>query len=30
LIGVAILLGVGIMISVANSGNKENVEINRK
>jgi hypothetical protein len=30
LIGVAILLGVGIMISVANSGNKENVEISRK
>jgi hypothetical protein len=30
LIGVAILLGIGIMISVANSGNKENVEINRK
>jgi hypothetical protein len=30
LIGLAIVLGVGIMISVANSGNKENVEINRK
>jgi len=30
LIGVAILLGIGIMISVANSGSKENVQIDRK
>lgn len=30
LIGIAIVLGVGIMISVANSGNKENVQIERK
>jgi hypothetical protein len=29
-IGVVILLGVGIMISVANSGTKENIEIDRK
>lgn len=29
-IGVAILLGIGIMISVANSGSKENIEIDRK
>jgi hypothetical protein len=28
--GVAILLGIGIMISVANSGSKENVQIDRK
>jgi len=30
LIGVAIVIGLGIMISVANSGRKENIEINRK
>ena len=30
LIGVAILLGIGIMVSVANSGSKENVQIDRK
>ena len=29
-IGVVILLGLGIMISVANSGTKENIEIDRK
>ena len=29
-IGVAILLGFGIMISVSNSGSKENIEIDRK
>ena len=29
-IGVAILMGLGIMISVANSGSKENVQIDRK
>jgi len=30
LIGVSVLIGVGVMISVAQSGTKENVEINRK
>jgi len=30
LIGVVILLGVGIMTAVANSGTKENIEIDRK
>ena len=30
LIGVSILIGLGIMISVANSGIKENIEIDRK
>jgi hypothetical protein len=30
LIGVVILIGIGIMISVANSGTKENIEIDRK
>jgi hypothetical protein len=30
LIGVAILIGIGIMISVSNSGNKENIQIDRK
>jgi hypothetical protein len=30
LIGLAIVLGIGIMISVANSGSKENVQIDRK
>jgi hypothetical protein len=29
-IGVSILVGIGIMISVANSGTKENIEIERK
>ena len=29
-IGVVILIGVGIMVSVANSGTKENIEIDRK
>ena len=29
-IGVAILIGVGIMVSVANSGTKENIQIDRK
>jgi len=30
LIGVAILIGVGIMISVTNSGRKDNIEIDSK
>ncbi len=30
MIGLAILLGIGIMISVANSGTKENIQIDRK
>jgi len=30
LIGVAILVGIGIMVSVANSGTKENIQIDRK
>jgi hypothetical protein len=30
LIGVAVLIGVGIMISVSHSGSKENIEIDRK
>jgi hypothetical protein len=30
LIGIMILIGIGIMISVANSGAKENIEIDRK
>jgi hypothetical protein len=30
LIGVAILIGMGIMISVSNSGSKENIQIDRK
>ncbi len=29
-IGVAILFGIGIMVSVANSGAKENIQIDRK
>jgi hypothetical protein len=29
-IGVAILIGIGIMISVSNSGSKENIQIDRK
>jgi hypothetical protein len=30
LIGLAILLGIGIMIAVANSGTKENIQIDRR
>ncbi|HEV7611024.1 MAG TPA: hypothetical protein VGO37_04030 [Steroidobacteraceae bacterium] len=30
LIGIAIAIGLGIMIAVTNSGTKENVEIKRK
>lgn len=30
LIGLAVVLGIGIMISVANSGSKENIQIDRK
>jgi hypothetical protein len=30
LIGVAIAIGLGIMIAVSNSGTKENIEIDRK
>ena len=30
IIGVVILIGLGIMFSVANSGTKENIEIERK
>jgi hypothetical protein len=30
LIGLAILVGIGIMISVANSGRKDNIEIDTK
>ena len=30
LIGLAILIGIGIMISVSNSGSKENIQIDRK
>ena len=29
LIGVAILIGIGIMISVSHSGSKENIEIDK-
>ena len=29
-IGVVIAMGIGIMISVANSGTKENIQIDRK
>jgi hypothetical protein len=29
-IGAAVLMGMGIMISVANSGSKENIQIDRK
>jgi hypothetical protein len=29
-IGVVILIGLGIMISVSNSGTKENIQIDRK
>jgi hypothetical protein len=30
LIGLAVVLGVGIMVAVANSGAKENIQIDRK
>lgn len=30
LIGIAILVGIGIMVSVAHSGVKENIQIDRK
>ena len=30
MIGIAIIFGIGIMISVANSGTKENIQIDRK
>jgi hypothetical protein len=30
LIGVVITIGIGIMVSVANSGSKENIQIDRK
>jgi hypothetical protein len=30
LIGVAILIGIGIMIAVSHSGTKENIQIDRK
>ena len=30
MIGVVILIGIGIMISIANSGTKENIQIDRK
>ncbi|MEJ0007448.1 MAG: hypothetical protein WDM77_14055 [Steroidobacteraceae bacterium] len=30
LIGLAIVIGLGIMIAVANSGAKENIQIDRK
>lgn len=30
LIGVVIAIGIGIMLAVSNSGNKESIEINRK
>jgi hypothetical protein len=30
LIGIVVSIGLGIMFAVANSGNKENVEISRK
>ncbi len=29
-IGVVILIGIGIMVSVSNSGTKENIQIDRK
>lgn len=29
-IGIVILVGIGIMFSVANSGSKENIQIDRK
>jgi hypothetical protein len=30
LIGVVIAIGIGIMVAVSSSGNKENIEIDRK
>jgi len=30
LIGIAILIGIGIMISVSNSGRKDNIEVDSK
>jgi hypothetical protein len=30
LIGVVILIGIGIMVSVSHSGSKENIEIDKK
>lgn len=30
LIGVVVAIGIGIMLAVSNSGNKDNIEINRK
>jgi hypothetical protein len=30
IIGVVIVVGLGVMLSVANSGNKENIQIDRK
>ena len=30
LIGIAVAIGLGIMIAVTHSGNKENIEIDRK
>ena len=30
LIGVAIVIGIGIMVSVANSGRKDSIEIDKK
>ena len=30
LIGVVVAIGIGIMLAVANSGSKENIEIGRK
>lgn len=30
IIGVVILIGIGIMVSVSNSGTKENIQIERK
>jgi hypothetical protein len=29
-IGVVILIGIGVMVSVSNSGSKENIQIDRK
>lgn len=30
IIGIVILIGIGIMVSVSNSGTKENIQIERK